>query len=54
MRLEFNFLQFFLNKNVCVELEQKMELEPFLNLSKIKRNLKLGTFDHGTFLYKVH
>ena len=26
MRLEFNFLQFFLNKKFYVELEQKMEL----------------------------
>ena len=30
MRLEFNFLQSFLNKNFYDELEQKMELEPFL------------------------
>ena len=30
MRLEFIILQFFLNKHFYVELEQKMELEPFL------------------------
>ena len=35
-----------------------MELEPFLYIKKkelnFKRDLKLETFDHGTFLYKVH
>ena len=47
-----------MNKNFYVELEQKMELEPFLYIKNscfnVKRNLKLETFDHGTFLYKVH
>ena len=35
-----------------------MELEPLLYIKNsffnFKRNLKLETFDHGTFLYKVH
>ena len=35
-----------------------MELEPFVYIKNLflnfKRNLKLETFDHGTFLYKVH
>ena len=44
-------------KNVYVELEQKMELEPLLYINffkKFKHKLKLETFDHITFLYKVH
>ena len=36
----------------------KMELEPFLYIENsflnFKLNLKRETFDHGTFLYKVH
>ena len=35
-----------------------MELEPLLYIKNsffnFKYNLKLETFDHGTFLYKVH
>ena len=35
-----------------------MELEPLLYIKNsffnFKRNLKLETFDRGTFLYKVH
>ena len=47
-----------MNKNFYVELEQKMELEPFLNIKRLffnfKRNLKCEIFGQGTFLCKVY
>ena len=59
--MNFTFLQFLLSKNIYVELEQKkwnfflyISVKKNSSVFNLTRNLKLETFDHGTFLYKVH
>ena len=59
MNLNHEFFAILPNKNFLCWTCTKIELELFSYISKMhffnfKRDLKLETFDHGTFLYKVH
>ena len=57
IRLEFNFSVFYWTKSFMLNLNWNGTWTSFLYIKNsffnLKRNLKLGTFDHGPFLYKV-
>ena len=59
--MNFPVLQFLQSKNIYVEHEQKkwnfflyISVKKTSSVFNLTSNLKLETFDHGTFLYKVH